>query len=161
MNDHSLEGHSEHSMESTTDQTSRRSFLKLLQGILGATGLAAVLGPVLAFFWPKDLEMVPSDPVPVGALRDFVEGSASTIPFGRYPALVIHTASGIRAYSAVCTHFACICKWNPESEMIECPCHEGFFNAEDGSVISGPPPRPLDPIHHFVQDGVLYIGGEA
>ena len=31
----------------------------------------------------------------------------------------------------------------PEKKCLHCPCHEGFFNAEDGKVISGPPPRPL------------------
>lgn len=148
-------------MEPSSDQTSRRLFLKILQGLLGITGLTAVLGPVLAYFWPQDLALVPSNPVPIGPLEDLEIGESATVPFGRYPALVIHTSVGIRAYSAVCTHFACICKWNPESGMIECPCHDGFFRPEDGEVISGPPPRPLDPIKHFVQDGILYIGGEA
>jgi Rieske Fe-S protein len=45
--------------------------------------------------------------------------------------------------------------------MIECPCHEGFFDPEDGAVISGPPPEPLESIAVFEEGGTLYIGGEA
>ena len=85
-----------------------------------------------------------------------------TVPFGRYPVLVINTPdAGVVAYSAVCTHFACLVKWNPASGMIECPCHEGYFDASDGSVISGPPPRALDKIRVFTEGNTIFIGGEA
>ncbi|UCF60200.1 MAG: ubiquinol-cytochrome c reductase iron-sulfur subunit, partial [Anaerolineaceae bacterium] len=81
---------------------------------------------------------------------------------GRYPALVLNTPEdGLLAYSAVCTHFACLVKWNPESGMIECPCHEGYFSPSDGSVISGPPPEPLEIIQLFIEDDTIFIGGEA
>jgi cytochrome b6-f complex iron-sulfur subunit len=140
---------------------SRRSFLKFLQKVLAATGMAAIAGPIVAYFWPTQLEEVPSEPVPVGPEDSIPVGEAKVIRYGRYPALVIHTSEGIRSYSAVCTHFACIVKWDPEINQIVCPCHEGFFDPIDGSVISGPPPRPLDVIPHFVQGGTLFIGGEA
>jgi Rieske Fe-S protein len=26
---------------------------------------------------------------------------------------------------------------------LACPCHHGYFSAKDGSVLQGPPPRPL------------------
>jgi Rieske Fe-S protein len=140
---------------------SRRSFLKFIERVLGALGLAALLGPAVAFFWPSKLEEMPSEPVPVGAADSIPPGQSKTVRFGRYPALVIHTEEGLRAYSAVCTHFACIVKWDPARAEIVCPCHEGFFRATDGSVISGPPPRPLEAIPHLIEDGTLYIGGEA
>ena len=85
-----------------------------------------------------------------------------TIPFGRYPALVIHVPEqGLVAYSAVCTHFACLVKWNPELGRIECPCHEGYFDPSDGSVISGPPPEALRAFQVFTEGNTLFIGGEA
>jgi Rieske Fe-S protein len=140
----------------------RRGFIKLINQMLVATGLAAIIGPIVAFFWPAELEEVPSEPVAVGPVGSIPVGESKTIRFGRYPALVINTAEdGLLAYSAVCTHFACIVKWNPESGMIECPCHEGFFRASDGSVISGPPPEPLPTIPLFIEDDTLFIGGEA
>jgi Rieske Fe-S protein len=140
----------------------RRGFLKLISQLLVATGLAAILGPIVAFFWPAKLEEVPSEPVPVGPVGSIAVGESKTIRFGRYPALVLNTPEeGLLAYSAVCTHFACLVKWNPESGMIECPCHEGFFSPSDGSVISGPPPEPLEIIPLFIDDDTIFIGGEA
>lgn len=140
----------------------RRGFLKLIRQLLVATGLAAILGPIVAFFWPAKLEEVPSEPIPVGPVGSIAVGEAKTIRFGRYPALVLNTPEdGLLAYSAVCTHFACLVKWNPESGMIECPCHEGYFSPSDGSVISGPPPEPLEIIQLFIEDDTIFIGGEA
>ncbi len=140
----------------------RRGFLKILNSLLAAVGLSAIAGPAIAFFWPSKLEEMPSEPVSVGSEGSIHVGEAKTVRFGRYPALVINTPErGVVAYSAVCTHFACLVKWNPETEMIECPCHEGFFNAVDGSVISGPPPTPLEEIPVTIMDGNILIGGEA
>jgi Rieske Fe-S protein len=121
--------------------------------------LAALLGPILSYFWPKTLEEVPTEPVVVGPTDMLAIGASTRVRFGRYPALVINTdAKGIVAYSAVCTHFACIVNWNPDSGMIECPCHAGFFDPLDGSVISGPPPAPLQEYAVFTTNGVMYVG---
>lgn len=141
---------------------SRRGFLKVLKQVFVATGIAVLVGPIVAFFWPAKLEEMPSEPKAVGPDDSIPIGNSITLPFGRYPALVIHVPeSGVVAYSAVCTHFACVVKWNPESEMIECPCHEGYFDPKDGSVISGPPPEALTPIRVFTENNTLFIGGEA
>ncbi len=140
----------------------RRGFLSLFNKVLAATGVAAIIGPVLAFFWPSKLEEVPSEPLAVGDEGSIPEGEAKTVRFGRYPAIILNLPErGLVAYSAVCTHFACIVKWNPELNMIECPCHEGYFEPSDGSVISGPPPEPLGEIQVSIDTGTIYIGGEA
>ena len=140
----------------------RRGFLKILNSLLAAVGLTAIVGPAIAYFWPSKLEEIPSEPVSAGSEGSIPEGEAKTVRFGRYPALVINTPKrGIVAYSAVCTHFACLVKWNPEIDKIECPCHEGYFSAVDGSVISGPPPTPLEEILVTIVDGNILIGGEA
>lgn len=139
----------------------RRSFVKMFNGLLAATGIAVLLSPVIAFFWPAELEETPSEPVQVGPEGSIPVGESRKIRFGRYPALVINLPSGLVAYSAVCTHFACVVDWNGGSNEIECPCHEGYFDARDGAVISGPPPAPLETIPVFVEAGTIYIGGEA
>ncbi len=139
---------------------SRRSFLKFSNRLLTVTGLAVIIGPVLAYFYPPKLEETPSEPVLVGNADELPEGESKTVRFGRYPALIINTKAGLRAYSAVCTHFACICKWDPDIEQIVCPCHEGYFDALDGHVVSGPPPEPLEPLNVEVVDNEIYLGGE-
>jgi cytochrome b6-f complex iron-sulfur subunit len=141
----------------------RREFLNIFNKIVAATGLAVVLGPVVAYFYPPKLEETPSEPVLVAPEIELPVGSSKTVKFGRYPAIIIHTETGLKAYSAVCTHFACIVAWKPEINQIACPCHEGFFNPEDGSVISGPPPTPLEHINVEIIDGDIYVsaGGEV
>lgn len=139
----------------------RRSFLRLTNRLLTVTGLAVIIGPIVAYFYPPKLEEIPSEPVLVGNLDELTEGESVTIRFGRYPALIINTKQGLRAYSAVCTHFACICKWEPELEQIVCPCHEGYFDPLDGQVISGPPPEGLYPLNVEVVNNEIYVGGEA
>ncbi len=139
----------------------RRSILRLFTGLLGVLGATILIGPVIAYFWPAKLEEIPSEPVAVGAPDLVPPGGSTTVRFGRYPALIVNTPDGLRAYSAVCTHFACLVKWNPDSGMIECPCHAGYFNVSDGSVISGPPPEPLLRLNVYVADNILYVAGEA
>lgn len=140
---------------------SRRDFMKVAGWAAAATSFGAVAIPVVAYLYPKDLEETPSEPMPVAPLNDFEVGTSRIIQYGRYPAIVINTENGLRAYSAVCTHFACLVKYNDETGEIDCPCHEGYFSPDDGSVISGPPPRPLDTIRVFVaDDGQVTIGGE-
>ena len=127
------------------------------------TGLAVIVGPVVAYFYPPKLEEMPSEPVLVSPADELGLNESKTVRFGRYPALVINTNQGLRAYSAVCTHFACIVKWVPQTYEIACPCHEGYFDPYDGAVISGPPPAPLKPLEVAIVDDDIYVsaGGEA
>lgn len=140
---------------------SRREFIKLLKGAAAVLGVGAIAGPVIGYFFPAKLEEMPSEPVAVCADAELPVNEARVIPFGRYPAIVVRLPDGLRAYSAVCTHFGCIVKWNPEAARLDCPCHEGYFRAEDGSVISGPPPVGLTPLIAEVVDGVIYVKVEG
>jgi Rieske Fe-S protein len=142
-------------------EITRRDFLKITSRVLAALGLTALAVPVVAFFFPAKLEEMPSDPVLVGAEDELPVDASTTVRFGRYPALIINTSRGLRAYSAVCTHFACLVKYDAELGQIVCPCHEGYFDPYDGSVISGPPPEPLLALQIEVVDGEIYVEGEA
>jgi Rieske Fe-S protein len=50
------------------------------------------------------------------------------------------------AYSQRCTHLSCAVYFSAKEDRLECPCHQGFFSVSDGSVLQGPPPRPLPQI---------------
>ena len=141
----------------------RKDFLKLAKNVLSAMGLGAIVVPIVAYFYPAKLEEVPSEPVSAGKVADIPLLKSKSIRFGRYPAIIINTEAGFKAYSAVCTHFACITKWDEELKQIVCPCHEGYFDPLDGSVISGPPPTPLEELSVEIQDDTIYIsvGGEG
>lgn len=138
----------------------RRDFLKLFGSLIGV----GVIGtPVVSYFYPPKLEEMPTEPVLVCAEDELPLGAAKMVKFGRYPAIVVHIAEGLKAYSAVCTHFACIVKWNAEAQRLDCPCHDGYFSPQDGSVVSVPPPTPLMALAAEVVDGHIYVkvGGES
>lgn len=66
------------------------------------------------------------------------------------PTRVEWTAEGFAAYSAICTHLACTVRFSGEGvaaapfSHIHCPCHAGVFDPRHGgTVVAGPPPRPL------------------
>ena len=59
---------------------------------------------------------------------------------------VYRTDSGdVRALSAVCTHMACLVKWNKAERSWDCPCHGSRFDTE-GNVVDGPAISPLAPV---------------
>ena len=139
----------------------RREFIKLLNNALAVTGAAAVVAPVLAYFYPSNLQETPSEPIRVSTVDELPVGESKTISYGRYPALVINTPQGLRAFSAVCTHFACIVKWDTAKGQIYCPCHDGYFDPSDGHVVSGPPPIALTTIPVSVVNNEIFVGGAS
>jgi len=58
--------------------------------------------------------------------------------------------------SNVCTHLGCRVRWINDQDSFFCPCHNAAF-ARDGSVLDGPPPRPLDRFESKVEDGFLFV----
>jgi Rieske Fe-S protein len=78
------------------------------------------------------------DEIPVGGSKIF------TYPTGAEPCLLLRLSqSQYLAYSRLCTHASCPVFYNAEANQIDCPCHGGVFSVADGSVLQGPPPRPL------------------
>ena len=76
--------------------------------------------------------------IPVGGVKTF------TYPSANDPCLLVRTADDAYvAFSQKCTHLSCAVYFEKEKNWLKCPCHQGFFSIADGSVISGPPPRPL------------------
>jgi menaquinol-cytochrome c reductase iron-sulfur subunit len=51
----------------------------------------------------------------------------------------------IRALSATCTHLGCQVRWEAKDKKFRCPCHGGVYSA-NGTVLQGPPPRPLQTV---------------
>jgi len=135
----------------------RRDFLKLMKGAGIALGAGALAAPVVAYFYPNDLTIYPSEPVLVCGEDELPVGKSRNVAFGRYPAIIIHTEAGLKAFSAACTHFACTVKWNNETKRLECPCHDGYFSVENGSVIEGPPPKPLPALDLEIVEGKIYV----
>ncbi len=134
----------------------RRKFLGVC--LAGATAAAAVAAgyPVFRFLAPKSGQGGAQKLViPAGELR---EGEARFFEYAGASAVLVKTQSGeLVALSAVCTHLGCIVQWVKEKQQFLCPCHAGQF-AIDGSVLSGPPPRPLAKIPIVQTEGNITVG---
>jgi nitrite reductase/ring-hydroxylating ferredoxin subunit len=74
--------------------------------------------------------------VPVGGVKLFQYADDQCI-------LVRIGETSYAAYSQKCTHLSCAVYYAKEHNRLECPCHEGYFSVQDGSVLQGPPTRPL------------------
>ena len=78
------------------------------------------------------------DEIPVGGVKTF------NYPTADDPCILVRTAAdGYVAYSQKCTHLSCAVYYEKQQNRLECPCHQGFFSIADGSVLQGPPRRPL------------------
>jgi cytochrome b6-f complex iron-sulfur subunit len=137
---------------------SRRGLLKyVLLGMSAAATAAGVVAPIVSYLWPpKGAATTAGGPVAVASATDLPVGRGKVYAVAGKPIIVIHTADGFHAVSAVCTHLACIVGWNEKRGVIACPCHAGFFTV-NGDVISGPPPAPLKKYQVQVQSGQIYV----
>jgi rieske iron-sulfur protein len=68
-------------------------------------------------------------------------------------------ASGVVAYTAICTHTGCdVSDWLPDEGMLYCPCHFSKYDPKDGAiVVDGPAPRPLPALPLGFADGKLVV----
>lgn len=115
----------------------RRDFLKLsTTGLLTASGLLG-LGALFRFMGYESES---------AAKTEFDLGEASAYPVGSrtifpdIPAVLIHTESGFKAISLVCTHLGCTVE--QEADGFSCPCHGSLYSGE-GIVLRGPAQKPL------------------
>ena len=135
----------------------RRDFLKVITLFSGIMAAVNVFIPVFNFFHKrkviKDYFVCNASELKVGAQKTFyVDGDH------RNPYMLIRLAEDDwRVYEQKCTHLSCSVIYDHEHGMIECPCHHGFFDAKDGKVLQGPPPRPLPRLNVVVKDGKIFV----
>ena len=111
---------------------------------LGAL-VVAVLYPVIRFLDPPAEAQSDVGQVDVGPVNapEFRDKGYTIIRMGGDPVIVVKAGErDFRAFSATCTHLACIVEYRRDLELIWCNCHDGRFNLQ-GQVVGGPPPKPL------------------
>lgn len=160
-------------MEDTNKkEVSRRSFLGTLTWAIGALiaagftapALAYIIGPALAE--EESQEWIPlglSNKVELGVPTLFkasIERQTGWIVNQEEITVYVLTRDGreFTAMSNICTHLGCRVRWIEDRTQFFCPCHNGIFN-EQGEVVSGPVPRPLDRYEIKVEDGQIYMRG--
>jgi len=144
-------------------------FLSFIFSVAGI--IAAALGvPALAYllFPPKSSRL--SNWVDAGNIADLKVGQPEELTFRRLQVdgwkiksekatawAVKLSENEIVAYSPSCTHLGCAYHWDPEKSEFLCPCHNSVF-ALDGTVVSGPAPRPLDRYEVKLEASELWLG---
>lgn len=139
------------------EHVSRREFAKFLCLVSGGMAVGSAWVAVKDRIFPPfkikgEAFVCKTGEVPPGGTHPFrVEGSG--IPF-----ILIHLTDGTwAAYEQKCTHLSCAVYYSPEKDKIECPCHHGYFDARDGRVLQGPPPRPLPRLEVVLRGDDIYV----
>lgn len=137
----------------------RRDFMKFMV----LTSLAFTVGQfwIAAQNWWRrrrgqpEIRMVASlDDVPVGGVLAFA------YPGPQDDCVLVRTREDrLLAYSQKCTHLSCAVRPRVEAGVIECPCHDGYFDLAMGRPISGPPRRPLPIVHLQLRGNQIYATG--
>jgi len=156
--------------EETKQSPSRRRFFKYLVTSIGAaiSGLLAVpLGGLYILPALKKPKVVWKE---CGSIDDFEVGQIKLVPlkplelrqwpedWGKEAAWVYRKSENdFVVFNLHCTHVGCPVNWSPQAKRFFSPCHGGVFD-QDGRVLAGPPPRPLDRYEVRVEKGVLYAG---
>ncbi|MTI31727.1 ubiquinol-cytochrome c reductase iron-sulfur subunit [Xanthovirga aplysinae] len=137
---------------------SRREFAKFLCLLSGGMALGNGIIAIKSFAFPsKELEgehfICNTSDVAIGQTKEFIIEGEKNIPY-----LLIHLSEGKwRAFEQKCTHLSCAVRYNAEINKIECPCHKGFFDADTGTVLAGPPPRPLPQLSVHIKNEKVYV----
>jgi len=134
----------------------RRKFLNsILGGWLGVV-VVSFISPIVKFVWPPYKE---PDEVQL-ALTDYSSmqpGDVKNFAWGNKPGLLKRVADGsFIAWVGVCSHLDCNVTWLPEKKQFYCACHVGWYD-ENGTNISGPPPKPLRRLEVAVEGEDLFV----
>jgi cytochrome b6-f complex iron-sulfur subunit len=126
-------------------RVSRRKFLDWFLNTSTGVFLVSVFYPVARFLVPPKVEESMARAVTLSVKPgDVKPNSGQIFRFGSQPGILVRTAGGdLRAFTAICTHLACIVQYRPDLSHIWCACHNGHFDL-NGKNIAGPPPRPLE-----------------
>jgi Rieske Fe-S protein len=140
------------------DHLGRREFAKFLvltsgafaagQCWISAMSLLDREGP------PPEKRVARAEEVAPGAVVEF------RYPTEDDPCLLIRLRDGrLVAFGQQCTHLSCAVIPELDKGHLRCPCHNGYFEAEHGRSIAGPPRRPLPLVKLEVRDGDVYAVG--
>lgn len=140
-------------------ELNRRGFIASSLSLMGVLFLSST--PLIALSKKKDDEAHEEELFIVNEKNIAIgESVGFNYPDENDPALLIRLSeTEYRAYNIKCTHLMCPVYWEKDTGQLNCPCHNGFFSVEDGSVIAGPPPRPLPSIKLKLKNNDIYAIG--
>ena len=151
------------------EKVSRSDFMKVtIASIGGLIGIAYAI-PAIAYVLGPALQKATSEWIPLGSVSKVEVGIPTLFKttlqaqtgwitneeeFSAY--VLTEDGQSYIVMSNICTHLGCRVRWITEKGNFYCPCHNGVF-AKNGTVVSGPPPRPLDRYENKVENDVLFV----
>jgi len=136
----------------------RREFTKFL----GLTSIAFFIG-TLASAGRKLVKQIRGQRDEAVAIAGMQEVPVGGYKLFRYPTqndpciLLRLSEQQFVAFDQRCTHLSCPVLFEAHSKRLVCPCHEGFFSAEDGRVLAGPPKRALTRLSVSTQNAQVWV----
>lgn len=123
----------------------RRKFLNWFLTTTAGAFLVSVAYPLSRYLIPPEVEESTASTVTLSIKQNDVKANTGQIfRFGSQPAILVKDTNGeLKAFSAVCTHLACIVQYRSDINQIWCACHNGHFDL-NGRNVGGPPPKPLE-----------------
>jgi menaquinol-cytochrome c reductase iron-sulfur subunit len=150
---------------------SRRGFLKaaslVLAALAGAVAAVPVLGSVLTPLLRKQKDvggflpacsvddLFTGVPKRVDLIATVVDGWSRTVGVAGAVWLLKKPDGKIEALSTVCPHSGCSINAGGK-DTYACPCHASAF-ALDGVPLTGPSPRPMDPLQVEVREKQIFV----
>jgi len=123
----------------------RRNFLNWFLGTTAGAFVFSVLYPLSRYLTPPPVAESTARSVTLSLKPQEVKANSGQIfRFGSQPGILVKTQTGeLKAFSAACTHLACIVQYRSDISHIWCACHNGHFDL-NGKNIEGPPPKALE-----------------
>ena len=92
------------------------------------------------------------------SVTELEKGDVTPVSLGPRELAVYDGAEGITVSHARCTHGAAnLCDGYFDGHRIECPLHQGLFDARTGEVLAAPARLPLRMVEARVQDGMVQV----
>jgi menaquinol-cytochrome c reductase iron-sulfur subunit len=147
----------------------RRFFVGMIYGLWGLIAAALSVPAAIYLLLPPKLrrapewveagdvsKLAPREPVEMVFRENRVDGWK--IQSEKSTAWMVRLGgTEVVAFGPQCTHLGCAYHWDDRRQQFLCPCHNSVFGV-DGTVISGPAPRPLDRYEIKVENGKLFLG---
>src|SRR3990170_1932564 len=150
----------------------RRDFLRLVIASIAGFIASAVGLPITGYLLSPALKTAKAEWTDLGPASDFPLGVPRQVPFTQFRRdgwierpenlsvwVWRESETALVVYNGHCTHLGCAYNWITSGKHeghFFCPCHDGVYDP-DGTVIGGPPPRPLDRLETKVEDGKLFV----
>lgn len=141
------------------DHVGRREFAKFL--VLTSGAVTAGQAYLIARSMLRQSE-TPHPPQKIAEVDDVSVGDVVRFEYPEpgEPCLLARLDDGtLVAFGQKCTHLSCAVIPDLPNHQFVCPCHRGFFDAETGQPLAGPPRRPLPRILLEIRDGAIYATG--